>query len=39
LLFFGVVLGTPFIIWKLLQSFINDEGNTKDWKTGKYFKH
>lgn len=39
LLFFGVVLGTPFIIWKLLQSFINDEGNTRDWKTGKYFKH
>ena len=36
LLFFGVVLGTPLIIWKLLQSFMNDESNTKDWKTGNY---
>ena len=37
LLFFGVVLGTPLIIWKLLQSLINDESNLKDWKTGTYF--
>lgn len=36
LLFFGVVLGTPLIIWKLLQSLMNDESNTKDWKTGNY---
>jgi len=34
LLFFGVVLGTPLIIWKLLQSLMNDENSTKDWKTG-----
>ena len=37
LLFFGVVLGTPLIIWKLLQSIMNDESNTKDWKTGTHF--
>lgn len=35
LLFFGVVLGTPLIIWKLLQSLMNDESSTKDWKTGE----
>lgn len=35
LLFFGVVLGTPLIIWKLLQSLMNDENSTKDWKTGE----
>ncbi|KAL9980486.1 hypothetical protein ACROYT_G009086 [Oculina patagonica] len=35
LLFFAVVLGTPLIIWKLLQSLLNDENNTKDWKTGE----
>lgn len=35
LLFFGVVLGTPLIIWKLLQSLLNDESKTKDWKTGE----
>lgn len=36
LLFFGVVLGTPLIIWKLLQSLMNDENSTKDWKTGSW---
>lgn len=35
LLFFGVVLGTPLIIWKLLQSLLKDESKTKDWKTGE----
>lgn len=35
LLFFGVVLGTPLIIWKLLQSLMADESSSKDWKTGE----
>lgn len=39
LLFFAVVLGTPMIIWKLLQSLLNDESNAKDWKTGIVHKH
>lgn len=39
LLFFAVVLGTPLIIWKLLQSLLNDENNTKDWKTGIVHQH
>ena len=39
LLFFAVVLGTPLIIWKLLQSLLNDESVTKDWKSGKVYIH
>ena len=34
ILFFGVVLGTPLLIWKLLQSILKDKDSMKDWKTG-----
>ena len=33
LLFFGVVLGTPWVIWRFLSS-LGDE-DARDWKTGK----
>ena len=36
-LFFAVVLGTPWLIWKLLQTISNDE-NIEDWITGRFFK-
>eukprot|EP00795_Rhopilema_esculentum_P007495 gene7495-13272_t len=32
-LFFAVVLGTPWLIWKLLQTISNDE-NIEEWITG-----
>ena len=33
-MFFAVVVGAPWLIWKLLQSFVNEEEHDKDWMTG-----
>ena len=35
-LFFAVVLGTPWLIWKLLQTISGDE-ETEEWVSGKNF--
>ena len=37
-LFFAVVLGTPWLIWKLLQTLSGDE-YAEDWMMGKYRNH
>jgi hypothetical protein len=33
-MFFAVVLGVPWVIWKLLKSFISEEDDSRDWMTG-----
>ena len=35
ILFFAVVLGTPWLIWKLLQTLSGDEEATESWMKGK----
>lgn len=34
LLFFGVVLGTPWLIWRFLSSFGEETEHNNDWMTG-----
>ena len=36
IMFLAVVVGAPWLIWKLLQSFVSEENNEKDWMTGQY---
>ena len=33
-MFFAVVLGVPWVIWKMLKSFISEEDDSRDWMTG-----
>lgn len=35
-MFFAVVLGVPWVIWKMLQSFVTEEDDSRAWMKGKY---
>ena len=35
-MFFGVVLGGPWLFWKLLQSLNSDDDSAKEWATGGF---
>lgn len=35
-MFFAVVLGVPWVIWKMLQSFTSEEDDTRSWMKGLY---
>lgn len=33
-MFFAVVLGVPWVIWKMLQSFVSEENDSRAWMKG-----
>ncbi|EDO41172.1 predicted protein, partial [Nematostella vectensis] len=35
IMFFAVVMGVPWLIWKFLQSVSSEEDSSKDWMTGE----
>lgn len=35
-MFFAVVMGIPWVIWKLMRSLISEEDSSRDWMTGMY---
>ena len=36
-MFFGVVLGAPWLFWKLLKSLCGDDESSKEWMTGELY--